>query len=174
MHLLFEAFLNVAAGVLTRVVRLFRTMWPEGALHHHVDPWHAAAAAGVVAIAAPFGYLAVVSARLGLDFLNDDLLFFLGLLLITPLMLFCATLAAGGLAAGLAVALGLVAGNPTAVVRAWAFVGVGAFEVVLYLHLAWPVLAALTLIATLAEVVLLLHLPSSDGLLRSPLRRLRL
>ena len=111
----------------------------------------AAAAVGILAIAAPLGLVAVGALRLTSFLLRDQLLMFLALLL-APLVLFAAALAALGLAAGLAVALGVAAGTAASSIWAWGFVLVGAFQVVTYLQVGWNLLAAFTAVATAIEI----------------------
>lgn len=154
VDILLGALMQAMAGLIARVVALFRRFWPDADWDCPVAPIRAAAAVGVLAIAAPLGYLAFVSLQLTLQFLDDQLFMFLALLF-GPMLVFAAVLAASGLAAGVAVALGVAAGSSGALSWAWGFVMVGALQVVTYLQLGWHLLAALTAAATAIEIVLL-------------------
>lgn len=149
--------MQAMAELVAHVVALFRRFWPAVEWGRPVEPARAAAAVGILAIAAPLGYVAVGALRLTALLMRDQLLIFLALLL-APVLLFAAVLAAMGLAAGLAIALGVAAGTSRSSIYAWGFVMVGGCQVVTYLQIRWHLLAALTAAATAIEIVLLLSL----------------
>ena len=156
--ILFGVMMQAMAELVVHVARLFGRSWPVDGLRRPVEPARAAAAIGMLAIAAPLGFVAVSALRLASFVLHDDLLMFVGLF-IAPVVLFAAVLAALGLATGLAIALAVAAGTPASSIWAWGFVAVGVLQVVTYVQVGWHLLAALTAAATAVEAVLLLCLP---------------
>lgn len=158
--------MQAVVELVMHVARHFRRSWPDDGLRdglrRPVEPVRAAAAIGMLAIVAPLGFVAGGAVRLTWVVLNDDLLMFVGLF-IAPVLLFAAVLAALGLVTGLAVALAIAVGTPASSTWGWGFVAVGAFQVVTYVEVGWHLLAALTAVATAAEVVLLLCLPRTRG-----------
>jgi hypothetical protein len=149
--------MQAMADLVAHVVRLFRRFWPDVEWGRPVEPVRAAAAVGILAIAAPLGVVTVGAMRLTSGLLHDQLLMFL-VLLLAPLLVFGVALAAMGLMAGVAVALGVAAGREGSSIGAWGFVVVGGFQVVTYLQVGWHLLAAFTAVATAIEIVLLLSL----------------
>ncbi|HEX4905396.1 MAG TPA: hypothetical protein VFU93_08090, partial [Acidimicrobiales bacterium] len=120
MDIVLGALGQVAAGLVAQVVALFRRFWPHGGWDRPVGALRAAAAVGVLAIAAPLGYVAIGAVRLTMLFLDDQLLLFL-VLVLGPVLVFAAVLAAMGLAAGLAIALGVATGASGSSIWAWGF-----------------------------------------------------
>ena len=166
MDIVLGAFAQAMAGLVAHVIGLYRRFWPDTEWHRPVEALPAAAALGVVAIAAPLGYVAVRAMQLAMVFLQDQLLLFLALLL-GPVLLFAVVLAASGLAAGLAIALGVAAGTSGSTMWAGGFVVVGALEVATFVQLGWHLLAGLTAAATALEIVLLVCLLRAE---RAPQR----
>ena len=161
MDVFVGALVEAMARLVASVVGLFRRFWPDAEWGRPVEPLRAAAAAGILAIATPLGYVAREVLRLALQLQQDALLLFLALLLV-PMLAFAAVLAASGLAAGIAVALGVAVGARGSSMHAWAFVVLGAFQIVVYLQLRWHLLAALTGVATAIEMVVLVCLLRTD------------
>jgi hypothetical protein len=169
VDILGAVLMQAMADLVAHVIRLFRRFWPELEWGRSVEPMRAAAAVGILAIAAPLGVVTVGAMRLTSVLLHDQLLMFL-VLLLAPLLVFGVALAAMGLMAGVAVALGVAAGSDGSSIGAWGFVVLGGFEVVTYVEVGWHLLAAFTAVATAIEIALLLSL-ARDGRLPDTRRR---